>query len=485
MSGGAADIAAGVAARRFSAEEVATATLSRIRAHDGDLRAYLRIDEEGALRSARDVDVRVRAGERLPLAGVPIAIKDAIVTRGLETTCASRMLEGWVPPYDATVVERLRAAGAVITGKANMDEFAMGSSTETSAFGPTRNPWDPERSPGGSSGGSAAAVATNLCAAALGSDTGGSIRQPAALCGVVGVKPTYGRVSRYGLVAFASSLDQIGPLARSVEDAALVLEAIAGHDPRDATSVGDAPPLRTDDHVGVQGLRIGVPREYFAAGLDSDVEAAVRAAIDALARLGALVVEVSLPHSPLAVAAYYLICTAEASANLARFDGIRFGRRAAGGRDLLDMYLRTRAEGFGAEVKRRILLGTYVLSAGYYDAYYAKAQKVRTLICRDFAAAFSSCDLLVGPTSPTAAFRLGEHTSDPLSLYLADVFTIAVNLAGLPGMSLPCGTTRGGLPIGLQIIAPAFAEARMLGVARAYERATTWHERRPPAWVDR
>lgn len=484
MSATAVEIATLVGGGHASAEEIARATFERIGRSDGRIGAYLRLDEEGALRSAREVDGRVRAGERPLLAGVPVALKDAIVTRGVETTCASKILSGWIPPYDAAVVERLRAAGAVITGKVNMDEFAMGSSSENSAYGPVRNPWDLERTPGGSSGGSAAAVAAELCAVALGSDTGGSIRQPAALCGVVGVKPTYGRVSRRGLVAFASSLDQIGPLARTVEDAALVLEVVAGHDERDSTSVArPVEPYRERCRGDVRGLRFGVPREFFVAGMDPEVEAAVRAAIEELARQGGKIVDVSLPHTPHAVAAYYLICTAEAAANLARYDGVRFGHRAAGTQDLLEMYLRTRGEGFGPEVKRRIMLGTYVLSAGYYEAYYGKAQKVRTLICRDFEEAFRSCDALLTPTSPIAAFKLGERVDDPLQMYLADVCTISLNLAGLPGISLPCGATGGGLPIGLQIIAPAFAEQTMLRAAWAYEQATAWHQRRPPEWT--
>jgi aspartyl-tRNA(Asn)/glutamyl-tRNA(Gln) amidotransferase subunit A len=474
----AVEISRRVRARALSAEEVAVETLRAIRERDERVGAHLLVDDEGALRAARETDARVRAGEDLPLAGVPVGLKDALVTRDLRTTCASRALDNWVPPYDATAVARLRAAGAVITGKHNMDEFAMGSSTENSAFGPTRNPWDLRRSPGGSSGGSAAAVAAGLCAAALGSDTGGSIRQPASFCGVVGFKPTYGRVSRYGLVAFASSLDQIGPLTRTVEDAALVLETIAGHDPHDSTSADRAvPPLLARCRDGVSGMRIGVPREFFVAGLDADVEAAVRGALMDLERRGARLVDVSLPHTRHAVAAYYLICTAEASANLARYDGVRFGRRAAGARDAREVI-----PGFGPEVKRRILLGTYVLSAGYYEAYYGRAQKVRTLVARDFSDAFRGCDVLATPTSPTVAFPLGERTVDPLRMYLADVFTISANLAGLPAVSVPCGPTAGGLPAGLQFIGPPFAEEALLRAAWAHEQGGGWQGRRPPGF---
>jgi len=479
----AVEIAEQVRSRRISAEEITRSTIATIHEHDGRIGSYLRVDQEEALRAARAVDARVRSGERgLPLAGVPVGIKDLIVTRGLETTCASRILEGWVPPYDATAVQRLRAAGAVLTGKLNMDEFGMGSSNENSAYGTARNPWDPDRTPGGSSGGAAAAVATGMCAAALGTDTGGSIRQPASFCGVVGLKPTYGRVSRYGLVAFASSLDQIGPLSRTVEDAALFLEVIGGHDTRDATSVSHpVPAFRQRLGDGVRGLRIGVPREYFVGGgMDPEVEACVRAAIAELQEQGAEIHDVSLPHTEYAVATYYVICTAEASANLARYDGVRYGLRARGSKDLREMYLHTRAVGFGREVKRRIMLGTYVLSAGYYDAYYGRAQKVRTLIRRDFEQVFCACDLIATPTSPTAAFRLGERVEDPLQMYLADVFTVPVSLAGLPGISLPCGMTRGGLPVGLQLIAPPFGEETMLRAARAYEQATEWHRRHPP-----
>jgi aspartyl-tRNA(Asn)/glutamyl-tRNA(Gln) amidotransferase subunit A len=468
-------------ARRLRAEEVCAAALERIRTLDGRLRAFLKLVPEAALERARDIDRRLEKGEDPgPLAGVPIAIKDNICTRGTVTTCGSRILENHVPVYDATVVERLQAAGAVIVGKANLDEFAMGSSTENSAYGPTRNPWDLERVPGGSSGGPAAAVAALMVPAALGSDTGGSIRQPAALCGVVGLKPTYGRVSRYGLVAFASSLDQIGPFASTVEDAALILDIIAGHDPRDSTSAtvpagGFARALPGD----VRGLRFGVPRESMGGELDAQVGAAVEAAIRLLEGLGAKAVPVSMPHTELAIPAYYLVATAEASSNLARYDGVRYGVRVADP-ELRGMYRRTRSQGFGREVKRRIMLGTYALSAGYYDAYYLKAMKVRSLIRNDFEEAFRNVDVLLTPTTPTPAFRLGEKTARPLDMYLADIFTVTVNLAGVPAISIPCGWSRERLPLGLQIIAPHFEEARLLGVAHAYERARRFRDERGP-----
>src|SRR5262249_15955565 len=416
-----------------------------------------------------------------PLQGIPLAIKDNICTQGIRTTCASRILANFVPPYDATVIQRLRAAGAVCIGKANMDEFGMGSSTETSYIGPTHNPWNLGYIPGGTSGGPAAAVAADTCIAALGSDTGGSVRQPAAMGGVVGLKPTYGRVSRFGLVAFASSLEQIGPLTKDVQDAALLLQAIAGHDVRDSTS-GDVtvPDYTQTLERGVQGLKLGVPREYFVAGMDEEVEQAVRAGIETLRELGAELVQVSLPHTRYAVATYYILANAEASSNLARYDGVRYGVRTSQAAPLLDMYRRTRAEGFGAEVKRRIMLGTYALSAGYYDAYYKKAQQLRTLFRQDFHQAFAQCDALLAPVSPTAAFRLGERLDDPLQMYLADVFTIPVNLAGLPAMSIPCGFTRQQLPIGLQMIAPPFRETTLLQVAAAFEAATDFHTHKPP-----
>jgi aspartyl-tRNA(Asn)/glutamyl-tRNA(Gln) amidotransferase subunit A len=460
--------------------EVTRAYLARIEALDPQVKAYLTITADQALRQAADADARFRAGAaRGPLDGVPIALKDVLCTRGIRTTCGSKILEGFVPPYDATAVARLADAGAVLLGKLNMDEFAMGSSTENSGFFPTRNPWDLTRVPGGSSGGSAAAVAADLAAAALGTDTGGSIRQPAAFCGDVGLKPTYGRVSRYGLVAFASSLDQIGPLAKDVEDAAIMLQTIAGHDPMDSTSVDiPVPDYRAGLGQGVERLRVGIPAEYFIEGLDPEVEAAVRAAIQVLETLGARSEPVSLPHTEYGLAAYYLIAPAEASSNLARYDGVKYGLRVPRARDLIEMYSRTRAAGFGAEVKRRIMLGAYALSAGYYDAYYGKAQRVRTLVRRDFQQAFERVDVIAAPTTPGVAFKFGEK-EDPLQMYLNDVFTIPVNLSGLPGVSLPAGFTMAGLPIGLQLIGRAFDEATLLRVAHAYERATGWHGRKP------
>jgi aspartyl-tRNA(Asn)/glutamyl-tRNA(Gln) amidotransferase subunit A len=448
---------------------------ARIAAIDPKLQAYLQLDLDKARAQAET------ARTDLPLGGVPVAIKDVINVQGDPCTCASKILQGYVAPYDATVITKLREAGAVLMGRTNMDEFAMGSSTENSSWGVTRNPWDLERIPGGSSGGSAAAVAGYEAFAALGTDTGGSIRQPAALCGCVGLKPTYGRVSRYGLVAFASSLDQIGVFTRTVGDAALMMEVISGYDPRDNTSVDRPVPKYSQGlHAGVKGLRLGVPKEYFVDGMDPEVEKAVRAAIDEYRRQGAEIVEVSLPHTSYAIAVYYILATAECSANLARFDGVRYGRRAASPKDVLDMYGRTRAEGFGPEVKRRIILGTYVLSSGYYDAYYNRAQKVRQMIAQDFRFAFEQCDALLTPTSPTAAFKIGERVQDPLQMYLADIFTIAVNIAGIAGVSIPCGFTSGQLPIGLQIIGPKWSEECILRVAHAYEQATPWHKERPP-----
>jgi aspartyl-tRNA(Asn)/glutamyl-tRNA(Gln) amidotransferase subunit A len=458
---------------------VAESYLTRIDALDGRVGAYLTVMREHALASARESERRWRAGSALgPLDGAPLALKDVLCTRGVRTTCASKMLEAFVPPYDATVVERLRAAGAVILGKTNLDEFAMGSSTEHSAFHPTRNPWDLARVPGGSSGGSAAAVAGGLAAGAFGSDTGGSIRQPAAFCGVVGMKPTYGRVSRYGLVALASSLDQIGPFAQDVEDAAVLLGAIAGHDRRDTTSIDEpGPDYVAELRRGVAGLTLGLPDEYFIDGMDPDVERAVRRAIEVLQGLGARVERVSLPTTRHSLAAYYVILPAEASSNLARYDGVKYGLRVPG-RDLVEMESRTRAAGFGAEVKRRIMLGTYALSAGYYDAYYGKAQSVRTLVRREFAAAFARVDLIVAPTTPNVAFKHGEK-EDPLSMYLNDVFTIPGNLSGIPGVSVPCGFSVAGLPIGLQILGRPLDEARVLRAAFAYEQATDWRARHP------
>ena len=457
---------------------VAEAYLARIDALDGKVRAYLTVTADLARQAAAAADARYRAGTPLgPLDGVPISYKDVLSTRGVRTTCGSKILERWVPPFDATVVTRLAAAGVVPLGKSNMDEFAMGSSTEHSAFQLTANPWDLARVPGGSSGGPAAAVAGDLATISLGTDTGGSIRQPGAFCGVVGLRPTYGRVSRYGLIAFASSLDQIGPFAKDVEDAARVLGAIAGVDSRDATSVDVPVPdytaaLRQD----VRGLRVGV-LEYAADGMDPDVERAVRAAIETLRELGATTQSITLPTADYGLAAYYIIAPAEASSNLARYDGVKYGLRTPG-KDLIDMESRTRAAGFGAEVKRRIMLGTYALSAGYYDAYYGKAQKVRTLIRRDFEAAFEKVDVIVGPTTPGVAFKHGEK-EDPLAMYLNDIFTVPANLSGNPGVSVPCGFSASGLPIGLHVVGRAFDEATILRVAHAYERATSWRARRP------
>jgi len=468
----AAAIARSIREGERTAAEVCERALAAIRERDAPLHAFLTVDEEGARARAEAVDRARSRGACGPLCGVPVAVKDNLSTAGLRTTAGSRILDNWVPPYTATAVERLARAGAVVVGKTNCDEFAMGSSTEHSAFGPTRNPRDVTRTPGGSSGGSAAAVVAEMVPIALGSDTGGSIRQPAAFTGVVGLKPTYGRVSRYGLVAFASSLDQIGPLARDVRDAALVLGAIAGADPRDATCTPRDVPDYTAALTGdIRGLRVGVPRGMLQ-GVDPDVLAAFENAVRALGSRGAVSVEIDLPHAPYAIPVYYLVATAEASSNLARYDGVRYGRRAAldPGEGLLDLYERSRAEGFGAEVKRRIMLGTYVLSAGYYDAYYRKAQQVRTLIARDYERAFAAADVLALPTAPTPAFGLGERTDDPLLMYLADVLTVGVNLAGLPGISVPCGQSRDGLPIGLQIVGRAFDEETVLRVADAYER---------------
>jgi aspartyl-tRNA(Asn)/glutamyl-tRNA(Gln) amidotransferase subunit A len=460
--------------------EATSAYLARVGAIDSKVKAYLTVTRELALRQAAEADARFRAGApRGPLDGVPIAVKDVFCTRGIRTTCGSKILEHFVPPYDATAVARLLAAGAVLLGKLNMDEFAMGSSTENSAFFPTRNPWDLTRVPGGSSGASAASVAADMAAATLGTDTGGSIRQPAAFCGDVGLKPTYGRVSRYGLIAFASSLDQAGPLTKDVEDAALMLGVIAGHDPMDATSVDvPVPDYRAELGRSVEELRVGIPAEYFIDGLDPEVDAAVRAAIATLESLGARTEPVSLPHTEYGLAAYYVIAPAEASSNLARYDGVKYGLRVEGARDLIDMYSKTRAAGFGAEVKRRVMLGTYALSAGYYDAYYGRAQRVRTLVRRDFQRAFERVDVIAAPTTPGVAFKFGEK-EDPLQMYLNDVFTIPGNLSGLPGLSVPAGFTMAGLPIGLQLIGRAFDEAALFRVAHAYEQATAWHTRRP------
>ena len=465
-----------LASKEIHSRDIVRDLLQQIDAREKTIHAYTHLDREAALAAAEKSD------PSLPLGGIPIAIKDNLNVLGDPCTCASKILEGYKAPYDATAIARLRQAGAIFLGRTNMDEFAMGSSTENSALGITRNPWDSHRIPGGSSGGSAAAVGGRIALAALGSDTGGSIRQPAALCGCVGLKPTYGRISRYGLVAFASSLDQIGPLTRTVEDCAILLSALAGHDPHDNTTDLRKPETFLSKPGGsVQGLRVGIPKEYFIPGMDAETEAAVRQSAEWFKKNGATLVDVSLPHTPSAIAVYYILATAEASANLARFDGVRYGRRAADPRDVLDLYHRTRSEGFGPEVKRRIILGTFVLSAGYTDAYYRKAQKVRGLIRQDFEKAFTSCDLLLTPTSPEPAFKLGERTQDPLKMYLADVFTISVNLAGNPALSLPCGFTKANLPIGLQLIGPRFGEEKILQAAHAYEQAHDWHQRLPPA----
>ena len=480
----AAEQARQVKARRLSARALTEAHLARIDDIDGRINAFLRLDRDRALARADAIDAAIAAGEDPgPLAGVPIALKDILVTQGLETTAGSRILAGWVPPYDGTAVTRLRAAGAVVLGKLNLDEFAMGSSNENSAFGSCRNPWDLDRVPGGSSGGSAAAVASFQCAASLGTDTGGSIRQPAAFCGVVGLKPTYGRVSRHGVIAFASSLDQVGPLARTVEDVALLLEVIAGCDPRDATSIDAPVPAYRQAGADVRGLTIGLPDEYFAGGADAGVLAAIDEAVRVYQRLGAEIVRVSLPHTALALPTYYLLAPAEASSNLARYDGVRFGlRQERAGASLLDMYRETRGAGFGAEVKRRIMLGTFALRAGHYDAYYARAQRVRALIKRDFDRAFERVDLLLSPTTPTPAFALGEKTGNPLDMYRSDVFTLGCNLAGLPGMSVPCGFTAAGLPLGMQLLGKPLDELTLLRAAAAYERAAgTVDQRGVPA----
>ncbi len=461
----------------LSARQLTQTCLDRIATLNGQLNAFISVDAEGALQQADDIDRRRKAGEPVGrLAGLPIGIKDNICQKNRPTTCGSRMLQNFLPPYDAHVLERLRAEDAVIVGKLNQDEFAMGSSTETSVFGPAQNPWDQTRSAGGSSGGSAVAVAAGMVPLALGSDTGGSIRQPASFCGVVGMKPTYGRVSRYGLIAYASSLDQIGPLAGDVYGATLLLECIAGHDRRDSTSLNIETPAWTANlDQPLDGLRVGIANEYFAEGLDSEVEHHVREALRVLESAGATVHSVSLPHSKYAVATYYLIACSEASSNLARFDGIHYGHRAEKFDDLMDLYCQSRGEGFGAEVKRRIMLGTYALSAGYYDAYYLKALKVRRLIANDFAKAFETVDVIAGPVAPTPAFGLGEKLNDPLAMYLGDIYTISTNLAGLPGISVPCGLTAGKLPVGLQFQAPALDEARILQVAYQYQQLTQWH----------
>ena len=467
--------------REFSALELAEAVFRRISETEEKLHSYITLSRDTALKEAKQADELLKTDTNpYSLLGIPIAVKDNFLTRDIRTTCASKFLENFIPPYDCTTVKKIRASGAIITGKTNLDEFAMGSSVENSAFFATRNPWDTDRVPGGSSGGSAAALAADQCIVALGTDTGGSIRQPAAFCGVVGLKPTYGRVSRYGIIAFASSMDQVGPMTKDVRDCALMLAAIAGHDPADSTSANRPVPQYSASLTGdVKGLRIGVPKEYFVSGIQPAVEQAVRTAVRQLERNGAAIREISLPHTDYAVAVYYIVATAEASSNLARYDGMRYGHRARA-KDLTETYMLSRAEGFGPEVKRRIILGTYALSAGYYDAYYLKAQRVRTLIKRDFDEAFKSCDVIIAPTAPTTAFKIGEKTQDPLQMYLSDIYTISVNLAGLPALSLPCGFDSEGLPIGLQIIGKQFDESTILAVAYAYEQSTDWHKRKPP-----
>ena len=476
-----ADASRGLRKRDFSAREITRACIERIAAVEPRLNAFITVTESEALAQADAADRTLGGtGETPALCGIPLGIKDIYCTRGVRTTCASRMLADFVPPFDATVVARLRDEGAVFVGKTNLDEFAMGSSTENSAFGPTRNPYDLERVAGGSSGGSAAAVAAGECIASLGTDTGGSIREPASFCGVVGLKPTYSRVSRYGVIAYASSLDQVGPFTKTVRDAAIMLRAVAGRDLRDSTCSARPVPDYEQALTGeARGMRIGVPREFFVEGMEAAVEKSVREALRTYENLGARTVEISLPHTAYAIAAYYVVATAEASANLARYDGVRFGHRAEAAENNIQMYERSRAEGFGAEVKRRIMLGTFALSAGYYDAYYLKGQRVRTLIRRDFERAFANCDVIATPVAPTTAFRLGEKMSDPLQMYLSDILTISVNLAGLPGMSIPCGFDGRGLPIGLQLIGPAFGEEAILRAGDAYERAGAFVRRDP------
>ncbi len=468
--------------REVSAFEVTQALVERIERIDHQINAYLTLTKEEALAQARRVDEMIAKGEKISeISGIPLAIKDILCTRGVRTTCGSGILANYIPPYDATVIQRLKVQGAVLLGKTNMDEFAMGSSTENSHFAPTKNPWALDRVPGGSSGGSAAAVAADACIGALGSDTGGSIRQPASFCGIVGLKPTYGRVSRYGLVAFASSLDQIGPMAKDVEDCAILMNSICGSDHRDSTSVGVAvPDFKRALVRDVKGMSIGIPKEYFIEGIDRDVEKAIESSIRLFEKWGAACREISLPHTDYALAAYYIICTAEASSNLARYDGVRYGHRARKYKGIVDMYRKTRTDGFGSEVKRRIMLGTYALSAGYYEAYYKKAAQVRTLVKQDFDEAFTDIDVILAPTSPTPAFRIGEKTADPLQMYLMDVFTIPVNMAGIPGISIPSGFSGQGLPIGLQLLGRHFDEETILRAAYTFEQNTDYHLRKPP-----
>jgi len=466
--------------REFSARELTESFLARIEKVEPQIKAYITLTPERALKEAEEADKKIASGDITPLTGIPLAIKDILCTKDIATTCGSKILKNFVPVYDATVIEKLKKAGAIILGKTNLDEFAMGSSTENSAFGPSHNPWDLSTIPGGSSGGSAAAVAADECIASLGSDTGGSIRQPAACCGIVGLKPTYGRISRFGLIAFGSSLDQIGPLTKEVRDAAILMNFLAGYDPQDATSLNiEVPDYTSFLQPDIKGLTIGVPREYFVEGIDPEVEKAVREAIKVLTNLGAKVIDISLPHTKYALPVYYLIAPAEASSNLARYDGVKYGYRGGKNENLIGMYKKTRSEGFGTEVKRRIMLGTYALSAGYYEAYYGKASQVRTLIRKDFEEAFKRCEVIVTPTTPTPAFKIGERVDDPLKMYLSDIFTIPVNLAGITAISLPCGFSGDGLPIGLQIIAGALEEKKVLQTAFAYEQNTEWHLKKP------
>jgi aspartyl-tRNA(Asn)/glutamyl-tRNA(Gln) amidotransferase subunit A len=463
-----------------TATQVTQSVFERISAVEGKVHSYIRLMKDEALAAAAIADEEIKKGDIKPLTGIPLALKDIVCTKGITTTCGSHILHNFVPPYNATVVEKLKDAGAIFVGKANMDEFAMGSSTETSYFGPTRNPWDLERIPGGSSGGSAAAVAADECIASIGSDTGGSIRQPAALCGIVGMKPTYGRVSRFGLIAFASSLDQIGPFTKDVEDCAIMMNVLAGYDPKESTSVNaDVPDYRQFVGRDIKGWKIGIPKEYFVDGIDGEVNTAVKKAIAVIEQNGGQCVEITLPHTQYCLAVYYIIAPAEACSNLARYDGVKYGFRTSDARELLDMYKKTRMQGFGAEVKRRIMIGTYALSAGYYDAYYKKASQVRALIKQDFEEAFKICDVIMTPTTPTPAFKIGEKTDDPLQMYLSDIFTISTNLAGIPGISVPCGFTSGGLPVGVQFLASHFEEGKLIQIASAYEKIANIEKRRP------
>jgi aspartyl-tRNA(Asn)/glutamyl-tRNA(Gln) amidotransferase subunit A len=477
-----AELAQGLKNKEFSSVELTQGFLARIRQHNPELNAFVTVTEEQALAQAQAADAALAAGQAGPLTGVPIAQKDIFCTKGVRTSCGSKMLDNFIAPYDATVVERFKQAGSVMLGKLNMDEFAMGSSNETSFYGPVKNPWDIGTVPGGSSGGSAAAVAARLAPGATGTDTGGSIRQPASFCGITGLKPTYGLVSRWGMIAFASSLDQGGPMARTAEDCALMLQAMAGFDPRDSTSLDrPVPDYSAGLNSSLEGLRIGLPKEFFGEGLDDDIAKLIHAAVAEYEKLGATVREVSLPNMHLSAPAYYVVAPAECSSNLARLDGVRYGHRCNDPKDLKDLYMRSRGEGFGAEVQRRILIGTYALSAGYYDAYYLKAQKVRRLISEDFKRAFAEVDVIMGPTSPSVAFRFGEKSADPIAMYLSDIYTIAVNLAGLPGMSIPVGFSK-ELPVGMQLIGNYFSEEKLLNVAHRYQQATDWHRRAPGAF---